>query len=183
MVSLVEPRLVNAPFGDPGLFADFRFRRRAILFDLGETVSQRELLRVSRVFVSHTHLDHFNGFDRLLRICLGRPAALRLFGPPGFIDRVQHKLGAYTWNLVAENDIDFVIAAEEFDGRKVVEAAEFHSREAFLRRRSPPANLPEGVLLDEEDFQIHGTMLDHGIPSLAFSASSTYPRAVDIAGS
>jgi ribonuclease Z len=171
MVSLIEPRLVNDPFGDPGLYADFRFGRRAILFDLGElqTLSQRKLLRVTHAFVSHTHLDHFNGFDRLLRICLGRRTTLRLLGPPGFIDRVQHKLGAYTWNLVAESETDFVIAAEEFDGRKLADAAEFHSRDAFLRRRAAPPDLPEGVLLDEEDFQIRGAMLDHGVPSLAFA--------------
>ncbi len=171
MASFVEPCLVNEPFGDPGLFADFRFGRRALLFDLGDLqpVPRRKLLRVSDAFVSHTHLDHFNGFDRLLRVCLGRPAALRLVGPPGFIDRVQHKLGAYTWNLVAENEIDFAIAVAEFDGRKLVNAAEFHSRDAFLRRSATPSDLPEGVLLDEEDFQIRGTMLDHGIPSFAFA--------------
>lgn len=171
MVSFVEPRLVNDPFGDPGLYVDFRFGRRALLFDLGElqTVPQRKLRRVSHAFVSHTHLDHFNGFDRLLRVCLGRPTGLRLVGPPGFIDRVRHKLGAYTWNLVAENEADFVIAVAEFDGRKVAEAAEFHSRDAFLRRSVAPPDLPPGVLLDEEDFQIRGTMLDHGIASLAFA--------------
>lgn len=171
MVSLVEPRLVNEPFGDPGLCADFRFGRRALLFDLGElqTVPPHKLLRVSDVFVSHTHVDHFNGFERLLRVCLGRPAKLRLTGPPGFIDRVQHKLGAYTWNLVAENESDFVIAVAEFDGRKLAAAAEFHSRDAFLRRGAAPPDLPEGVLLDEEDFQVRGTTLDHGVPSLAFA--------------
>jgi ribonuclease Z len=171
VVAFAEPCLVNASFGDPGVYADFRFGRRALLFDLGELqpVPQRKLLRVSHVFVSHTHLDHFNGFDRLLRLCLGRQTALHLTGPPSFIDRVEHKLGAYTWNLVAENETDFVIAAQEFDGRNVIEAAEFHTRNAFLRRRAALPNLPQGVALDEEDFQIRGAMLDHGIPSLAFA--------------
>jgi ribonuclease Z len=171
VVAFIEPCLVNEPFGDPGLCADLRFARRALLFDLGDnqTVPPRKLLRVSDVFVSHTHLDHFNGFDRLLRLCLGRPAALRLTGPPGFIDRVEHKLGAYTWNLIAENETDFVIAVVEFDGRRVANAAEFHSRDAFLRRRVSPPDLPPSVLLDEEDFGVRGAMLDHGIPSLGFA--------------
>jgi ribonuclease BN (tRNA processing enzyme) len=56
----------------------------------------RQLLRVTHCFVSHTHMDHFAGFDRLLRVCLHRPTPLHLIGPTGFADHVKHKLKAYT---------------------------------------------------------------------------------------
>ena len=169
MTSLVEAHLINDPFGDPGLHLDFRFGRRALLFDLGDLTAlpARKLLRVSHVFVSHAHVDHFCGFERLLRVCLRRPARLDLFGPPGFTERVAHKLAAYSWNLVTENEIDFVVGAAEFNGDELT-VAEFHSREAFARR-DVTGRRTEGVLLDENTFRVRATILDHGIPSLAFA--------------
>ncbi|MXQ14174.1 ribonuclease Z [Microvirga makkahensis] len=168
---LVQPRLVNEPFGDPCVYLDFRFGRRAILFDLGDVspLSSRELLRVSHVFVSHTHVDHIAGFDRLFRLCLHRPSPLVLIGPPGFADRIEHRIRSFTWNLLDENSIDFCLRAMDFDGHRLVTAAEFHAREAFARRAARPPEFPEGVAWAEADFTIDSVALDHGIPSLAFA--------------
>ena len=70
---IYHAQLVNGVFGDPGLYIDLKFQSRALLFDIGDiaALSTRKLLRVTDVFVSHTHMDHFAGFDHLLRVCLG----------------------------------------------------------------------------------------------------------------
>ncbi|HEY4589652.1 MAG TPA: MBL fold metallo-hydrolase, partial [Thermoanaerobaculia bacterium] len=171
MKPLFHPRLVNDPFGDPGLYIDFLFERRALLFDLGDLspLSARQLLRVTHAFVSHTHMDHFAGFDILLRLLLGRDKTLHLFGPPGFVDQVEHKLAAYTWNLVANYESDFVVRATEIhpDGR--AGSAELRSRTGFRREPLESADLPAGLLLDEDTFQVRATFLDHQIPCLAFA--------------
>ena len=168
---LVQPRLLNDPFSDPGLYLDFRYGRRAILFDLGDvsSLSSRELLRVSHVFVSHTHVDHVAGFDRLFRLCLHRPSPLTLIGPPGFAMQVEHRIRSFTWNLLDENSVDFCIRAMDYDGSRLVKAAEFHAREAFARRDREPPAFPEGIAWMEDEFKVEAAALDHGIPSLAFA--------------
>lgn len=175
MTWLVQPRLVNDPFSDPALFIDFRFGRRALLFDLGDVtpLSARELMRVSHVFVSHTHMDHFAGFDRLLRLCLHRTAPLHLAGPLGFLDQVEHKLRAYNWNLLDADALDFRLTAAEFDADRIGRAGEFRAREAFQRRELSSSALPPRTLLEEDEFRIESIVLDHGTPCLGFAFQET----------
>lgn len=171
MTPLIHPVLVNDPFGDPALYLEFQFARRAMLFDLGDlhALPPRKILRVSDVFVSHTHMDHFAGFDRLLRICLGRDKTLRMFGPPGFLDRVMHKLAAYEWNLVASYAADFVIEAAEWSADDAWQTARFACRNGFARKDGPQRTTQPGVVHEEPEIRVGTTKLDHDIPSFAYS--------------
>jgi ribonuclease Z len=172
---LVQARLINGPFDDPGLFVDFRFGRRAILFDLGDlsALSPRELLRVSHGFVSHTHLDHFIGFDRILRVRLHQIGPLHLFGPEGLADHVAAKLGGYAWNLLDESSPDFVITVSEFADGSIRRRRAFPARRRFRGEDLKPPDLPPGALLSEDELSIEATTLDHGIPCLAFALQET----------
>lgn len=167
----LHPSLVNGPFGDPAVYVDFLHERRAILFDLGgiALLPPRKILRVTDIFISHTHIDHFIGFDHFVRICLGRDKLVRLFGPAGFVDRVGHRLAAYTWNLVENYPTDFTIVATEIyeDGTGL--SAEFHCLRRFVREGERTVRLEGGLLLDEPAFTVRTSLLDHRTPSLAFA--------------
>ena len=115
MAPRFHPCLVNGPFDDPALYVPFAYEKRAILFDLGDLrrLPPRDILKISHCFVSHTHMDHFCGFDRLLRICLGREKRLHLFGPEGFLTNLEGKLRGYNWNLVNHYRYPFEITASE----------------------------------------------------------------------
>ncbi len=166
-----QARLVNGAQGDPVVYVDFLFERRALLFDLGDLVplATRNILRVSHAFISHTHMDHFMGFDRVLRVCLGRERRLNLYGPPGLTTQVEHKLGAYTWNLVEHYPTDFTVVVHEWCAAGAVASAEFHCRERFRRRDLAPPVIHDGTLVEETAFRIRAVELDHHIPSLGFA--------------
>jgi ribonuclease Z len=162
--------LVNPPFGDPGLYVEIRWARRALLFDLGDNtaLSPTRLLRAMDVFVSHTHMDHFIGFDRLLRIALGRGKTLRLYGPPGLIANIDGKLRGYTWNLV--DGYPLTIEAREFHPRQI-RTAVYRATEAFQPAEGPFEVRPEGELfpvLVDPMFTVYATSLNHRIPSFAY---------------
>jgi ribonuclease Z len=114
-------------------------------------------------------MDHFFGFDRMLRILLGRNKQLHLFGPPGFIDRVEHRLSSYTWNLVEGYSADFTIIATEFDGGEELSSSRFRCRNKFSREAETVTRIVDGTLLDEETFRVRADVLDHRIPCLAFT--------------
>jgi ribonuclease Z len=166
-----SPDLVNGPSGDPTLYVDFKFEGRALMFDLGEigALAPRKLLRLSDVFVSHAHMDHFCGFDRLLRICLGRETAVRLYGPPGFIDRVEHRLAGYTWNLVHNYPTDFTLLVHELSPELRLRGARFRCHARFAREPLAERAAPGGVLLEEPGFRVRAALLHHDTPCLGFA--------------
>jgi ribonuclease Z len=170
-------RLLNGPFEDPGLYIRLLREGRALLFDLGFTtnLSVRDVLKVSDVFVSHAHIDHFIGFDNILRCLLKRETPLRLFGPEGFLDRVEGKLKSYTWNLIG--DYPLVIEASEIRGELMTKAV-FRAENSFLRedRGSEPF---QRVIVRDNTITVSAAVLSHKIPCLAFSLEEDFHINID----
>lgn len=167
---MFSANLINDPFADPGVYLEFKYRPAALLFDLGDlhALSPRKLLKIDHIFISHTHMDHFIGFDQLLRVFLGRDRHIHLFGPPGIIRNVENRIGAYTWNLIENYTNDFRIFVTEVDiggGRRT---NCYRCRTAFRPENVEEGSDFNGLLSDEPFFSVHAAFLDHRIPCLAF---------------
>ena len=187
MASSFAPRLVNGPFGDPGLLVELRWQGSAVLFDLGRNdgLPAAELLKVSHVFVSHTHMDHCIGFDRLLRLFLNRDRRIFLHGPKGIGDCVAGKLCGYVWNLTDGYPFVFDVTEITAVGRR---RWEFAAATGFARVERSPLELPASsdpgapttpLLVDEGHFRVRAAITDHKIPCLAFAVDEPTHMNVD----
>lgn len=166
----LRTRLLNGQTGDPALLVQLRWQGRAILIDLGriDRTPAPVLFPVEAVFVSHAHMDHFMGFDQLLRLFLARDTTLRLFGPLGIADCVQGKLAGYTWNLTDE--YVFTIDVTEIAETELVHWR-FAARNRFLREARGRSPLRDGVVLADPVFRVEAVPLDHKIVSMAYAVT------------
>jgi ribonuclease Z len=157
----LHPRLVNGRFGDPALFVEALHRRETILFDLGDLspLSARDLLRVHTVCVSHMHIDHFIGFDALLRVHVGREKRIRMIGPEGLIDAVGHKLSAYTWDLTHKYETDLLFDVWEVSGA----AARFRFKAGFAREPLDEPFVLPGLTLTHAVLEHHGPSIGYAL--------------------
>ena len=176
MRPLLHPSLVNGRSGDPALYVETLFERRALLLDLGDisALPPRKVQRLDQVFVSHAHIDHFVGFDRLLRLLAGREKKISLHGPTGFIDHVHHKLQAYRWNLVDRYVCDLVFVVSEIDPSLATRTARFRLKNAFAAEPMGDGSIVDGVVHSEPTFRVSIAMLEHRTPCLGFAIEEAF---------
>jgi ribonuclease Z len=171
----LHPRLVNGRFGDPALFVEMLHRKGALLFDMGDlsALSARDLLRVSHVFITHMHIDHFIGFDALLRVSVGREKVVEMVGPAGFLDRLQHKLLGYEWDLVDRYDADLVFEAKEVHRGGLCRSARFRFKNGFQAEAQAEGHIEAGLVASGPGFEVRAQSLEHHGPCLGFAVAET----------
>ena len=164
------PKLINNPLGDPGMLVEFLCERRALQFDLGDlsATSNSDLLKISHVFISHTHIDHFIGFDHLLRIIFGRGKTVHFFGPENFIANIEGKLAGFTWNLVDRYNESVQIEVTEVLSDRLLKAR-FNATDRFRKSNEREEPFLNGILVDEGKFTVYTAILEHRIPCLGFA--------------
>ena len=169
------PRLVNGPFDDPSLFIPFLYEKRAVIFDLGDifSLSARDILKISHIFITHTHMDHFIGFDRLLRLVLGRDQDLYMYGPENFIKNVEGKLAGYSWNLVKNYTNLLALHVTEVHDDHLV-TKDYICQNGFIPASKAVKHPFNGPLHKEQSFSVFTQILDHSIPCLGFTLKERF---------
>lgn len=177
MRTVFHPFLPNGLDGDPALWVDLLDEGHSVLIDLGDlhTIPNRKLLRVGRVVVTHTHMDHFVGFDHLLRLTLRRERELIVSGPRGFLQHVQGKIDAYTWNLIESYPVRLI--AEELDGETIRAVA--YTGSGGMKPEPLPDRPFGGTVHAHRAYTIHADEFDHDIPVLGVALKEAEHLSVD----
>ncbi len=153
-----------------------------LLFDCGEGCLSKipisQIQAIEAVFFSHFHIDHVAGFDTFLRMNWSRPETpVRVFGPPGAIPIVHHRLQGYTWNLVAGLPGEWI--ATEVDEQKL-RSSRFLTSEGFETEHEIAASVMTGnVVYQGDSFEVRTHTLDHGTPCLAYAVCEDDRQNID----
>jgi ribonuclease Z len=170
-------RQVNGLFDDPVLYVRVIREGYALLFDSGEIyeLNTREIHKIRHVFITHTHIDHFIGFDRLIRVLLGRETPLNVYGPRGIISSVKGKLSGYTWNLIEQYPLSIKVVElteGELRCKRFSATRGFMAVDEEVGYRAP-------VIFENELFEVRAMEFDHGIPVLGYSVQEKEHLNVD----
>ena len=170
--------LVNGRFGDPALYVELAFERRALIFDLGDlhVLSPRRLLRLEAAMVTHAHMDHLIGFDTLLRHLVGREKRFALVGPEGIAARIGHKLQGYSWDLAGLYAADLAFEVTEVAanpgpgaGGLLWRRTRFRLSTGFAAEPGEMGMAEDGIVLRLPRLEIHAALLSHhGAPCLGY---------------
>jgi ribonuclease Z len=163
-----EVALVNGSTGDPGLFIDHPGRDDAVLFDAGDNsgLDNARLGDLGAVFITHHHVDHFIGLDRIVRANLDRDKTLRIFGPAGTIRRVFDRVRSYLYPDLAS--MKLVLDVREVEPGRVTSAA-FGDWKRFPEPLRSEATWDGPALFETPEFRVETAFADHTVPCLAFA--------------
>lgn len=170
-------RLVNREFEDPSLYVRFIRERRAIIFDAGNisNLNPGDIQKITDIFITHRHIDHFIGFDTLLRALLRREIPLRVYGPEGIIEGIEGRLKGYSWNLVRDYPAQIEVFSIATDR---IRQSSFYARDSF-KRFDRDERIFDGTVLRDSYFKVKASILSHGIPCLGFSLEEDYHINID----
>lgn len=179
----LELKILGKPGRDNALLVTISTgqAQHQLLFDCGEGVLGELpvswVQAIEAVFFSHFHIDHIAGFDSFFRLNWWRAEPpVRLFGPPGAIELLHHRLQGVTWNLVA--GVPGEVHVCEVDGSQI-RKTRYLTREGFsIAHPQDPVQF-DGVVYRGEAFDVSAVPLHHGTVSLGYVVREHDRKNVD----
>jgi ribonuclease Z len=163
-----EIRLVNGSTGDPCLFVDYPGKNNALLFDAGDngSIDLKKLGDLEAVFITHHHVDHFIGFDRIVRANLDSDKTLSVFGPTGTITKVYDRIKSYEYQYFPFQKIS--IRVHEILPDRMLRAV------LECTQRFPEPQIEENewrgpVAYENDELLVEAVHTEHTVPCLAFA--------------
>jgi ribonuclease Z len=162
-----EIRLANGSTGDPVLFIDYP-GRGAYLFDAGDLtrLADNQLARLRAAFVTHHHMDHFVGFDRVVRANLDRDMVLPVFGPADTIRRIYARVTSYEYPFFAFQKLALRVH-EVWPDRTRVALLECAKHFPEPKVEEAPRSGP--LVYEDDDVTVEAAHADHTVPCLSFA--------------
>lgn len=163
-----ELQLVNGSTGDPVLFVDYPDADNAILFDAGENcrLTMERLADLRAVFITHHHVDHFIGLDRIVRANIDSDKVLSIFGPPGTIRKVYDRIKSYEYQFFPFQQIvlDIVDVEPECLTRAHLECTKRFPEPQPVREPRDSA-----AIFATDLIRVEAAFVEHTIPCLAYA--------------
>lgn len=161
-------RLVNGSIGDPVLYLDYPGSNNALLFDGGDNarLTMSELADLEAMFITHHHVDHFIGLDRVIRANIDQDKTLHIFGPIGTIQKISDRVRSYEYPFFPFQKIVLEIH-ELLPG--VIRTGILNCTKHF-----PPPDIHERpwvgrVCYENASLAVEAVHADHTVPCLAFA--------------
>lgn len=141
-----------------------------LLFDCGENllheVKQSDVKAIDYLFFSHLHIDHVAGFDYFFRRNYDRESKpIFIWGPEDTSSIIHHRLQGFKWNLVGSQPGTWQIT--DISEKKLTTDT-YKTSEGFSKRHREGELEYKGTILDNKDFSVSCTILNHIIPTIAY---------------
>ncbi|MCE9567217.1 MAG: hypothetical protein K8U57_34885 [Planctomycetes bacterium] len=161
-------QLVNGSTGDPVLYLDYPGGDNALLFDGGENcgLTAAQLGDLEAAFITHHHVDHFIGLDRIIRANMDRDKILHLFGPVNTIRKVYDRITAYEYPFFPFQKI-VVKITELLPGK--MRTATLECTKKFPEPVVVETAWTGPVCYENADLRVEAVHADHTVPCLSFA--------------